>query len=531
MGRSNRRNPSRSRKSRSEASTQPAANGGSDKPGGGKFVIILAGAAVLILLGAIGLWSRPTNEAPTAATAENKRHTSVPPRKLPVPPVDRPSATPIAVTEPEDLEALDPQTRAYVAAHIRAAKANPAEVSSHVTLGQVYFANGLWQEADDCFEKVLAQRPGSVMPAYYSAVATFKMGEMDEYKRMLQDLVQRVATFAPAQFRLGMIYLEEGAADEAGEAFQKVIDNKAQAPAGYIGMADVKIRQREYAEAERLLKKAFELNTQTRKAHYLLGLAYRGLGRPEEAKKELAKGSGATQQFMGDRWSTEVNKHRMGVAYQVRKAERFLKAKEPDQAIEVLEVTLKFHPENVEVLNNLSIAYMDAQRFEKALSLLTQAESIGDNATATSINLAACHLGLGSFAKALEYADRAIELGPTVAQAYLTRARTLIRMDRAEEAMSAMEHFLSLESENDSVRFDLANSYMALDRPIDAKVHYATLAEHVPNSIQAHLRLCEACIRTEDWEEAEVALANAQQVAPNHDLVMRMTDRLARVRP
>ncbi|MCH9035315.1 MAG: tetratricopeptide repeat protein [Planctomycetes bacterium] len=531
MGRSNRRNPSRSRKSRSEASTQPAANGDSDKPGGGKFIIILAGAAVLILLGAIGLWSRPTNEAPTAATAENKRHTSVPPRKLPVPPVDRPSATPIAVTEPEDLEALDPQTRAYVAAHIRAAKANPAEVSSHVTLGQVYFANGLWQEADDCFEKVLAQRPGSVMPAYYSAVATFKMGEMDEYKRMLQDLVQRVATFAPAQFRLGIIYLEEGAADEAGEAFQKVIDNKAQAPAGYIGMADVKIRQREYAEAERLLKKAFELNTQTRKAHYLLGLAYRGLGRPEEAKKELAKGSGATQQFMGDRWSTEVNKHRMGVAYQVRKAERFLKAKEPDQAIEVLEVTLKFHPENVEVLNNLSIAYMDSQRFEKALSLLTQAESIGDNATATSINLAACHLGLGSFAKALQYADRAIELGPTVAQAYLTRARTLIRMDRAEEAMSAMEHFLSLESENDSVRFDLANSYMALDRPIEAKVHYATLAEHVPNSIQAHLRLCEACIRTEDWEEAESALANAQQVAPNHDLVMRMTDRLARVRP
>ena len=222
-----------------------------------------------------------------------------------------------------------------------------------------------------------------------------------------------------------------------------------------------------------------------------------------------------------------MNKHRMGVAYQVRKAERHLKAKEPEKAIEVLEVTLKFHPQNVEVLNNLSIAYMDSQRFEKALSLLTKAESIGDNATATSINLAACHLGLGSLEKALQHADRAIELGPTVAQAHLTRARILIRMDRAEEAVASMENFLSFESENDAVRFNLANSYMALDRPNDAKVHYETLVERAPDSIQVLLRLCEACIRTGDCEEAEVALANAEQVAPNHDLVLRMTDRLA----
>ena len=531
MGRSSRKNPSRSRKSGSKASTQSAAAADSDRPGGRTFILLLAGVAVVLVLGAIGLWNRPSNEGPTAAIVPNKRDTPVPSRKLPVPAVDRPTVTPIAVTEPDDLEALDPQIRAYVAAHIRAAKANSAEVESHVTLGQVYFANGLWQEADDCFEKVLAHRPGSVMPTYYSAVATFKMGEMDEYKRMLQDLVQRAPTFAPAHFRLGIIYLEEGATDKAGEAFQRVMDSMAQAPAGYIGMADVKIRQREYAEAERLLKKAFELGTQHRKAHYLLGLAYRGLGKPEEAKKELAKGSGAPQQFMTDRWSAELNKHRMGVAYQVRKAERLLKSQEPDEAVEVLEVTLKFHPENVEVLNNLSIAYMDSQRFEKALALLTRAEAIGDNATATSINLAACHLGLRSLSKALQYSDRAIELGPTVSQAYLTRARVLIRMDREEEGVASLEDFLGLEGENHTVRFDIANAYMALDRPEDAKLHYATLAAHVPNSIQAHLRLCEACIRTGDCEEAEVALANAQEVAPNHDLVIRMTDRLGQVCP
>ena len=198
MGRSTSRYPSRSRNRRSEANTQPAASADTDKPGGGKIPRILVGSAVVIVLGTIGVWSCPSNEVPTAATARKKRDTPVPQSKPPVPPVDRPAVTPIAITEPEDLEALDPQIRAYVIKYLRRTRANPAELDSHVTLGQVYFANGLWQESYDCFVRVLARRPGSVMPTYYSAVATYKMGKNDQYKRMLQDLVQRAPTFAPA---------------------------------------------------------------------------------------------------------------------------------------------------------------------------------------------------------------------------------------------------------------------------------------------------------------------------------------------
>ena len=530
MGRSTRRKPSRSDDQGGKASVPPAAGARAGRSGGNKFGRIAVGFAVVIVLGVVGVWTLRTQDSIAPATVPNDLVTQSPPNTANPANNDGVRDFPTVII-PDDLEALDPQIRAYVTEYIRRAKQDPTDLDRHVTLGQVYFANGRWKEALACFEKVRAKRPDSVMPAYYAAVATFKMGEQNQYKRMLQDLSQRDGSFAPAHYRLGIVYLEEGATDEAGVSFQRAIDHAARSPAGYVGMADVKIRQREYAEAERLLQKAFELKTRDQKAHYLLGLAYRGLGRLEKAKRALEKGSGATKRFMPDPWTAQLNQHRRGIAYQVRTAEKYLKAERPEKAIEVLEVALQWHPDNVEVLNNLAIAHLGLQQFEKALSLLTRAESIGNNATATSINLAACHLGLGSFQQAIQYADRAIELGPTVAQAYLTKARILLRMGQSDEAVAMLEQVIRLDQDNDAVRFDLANAYMARDRPADAKEHYTALAKRVPASIQAHLRLCEACIRLGDWEEAESALASAQRIAPNHQLVIRMTDRLERLRP
>lgn len=431
-----------------------------------------------------------------------------------------------AVVVPDDLEKLDPQIRAYLEDHIRWAREAPENAGTHVTMGQVYFANGQWREARACFDRVAAMAPDNALAKYYGALASKKLGESEEVRRRLAETIEKDRSFAPAHFRIGVSALEEGAMGEAEIAFQNAIDHAPMRPAGYIGLAEVMNRKKNFPRAIELLKRAFELKTRDKTAFYLLGLAYRGLGRMDEAKKALAKGMSAKRRYMPDRWRSEIDKHRKGVAYQLRHAQRLIKNQRTKEAIDVLETVLAWHPENVEVLNNLAIAQMEDKQYEKALDLLLKAKALGGNAMATCINLAACYLELGDLAQAEVHADNAVELGPGVAQAFVTKSGVLMRLQRWEEAAHTLEKAVRLDDANPALHFDLGSLYMQLGRVEDARVAFAAAVEKNPRLLMAHLRLCDACLRVGARDEAMAALADAKRIAPNHRLVAALTERL-----
>jgi len=430
------------------------------------------------------------------------------------------------VVVPDDLETLDPQIKAYVEDHIRWVREKPESVDRHVTMGQVYFANGQWREARACFDRVVTMAPDNAMATYYGALASQKLGEGDEARRRLAEAIEKDDSLAPAHFRMGVLALEEGANDEAETAFQHAIDHAPEQPAGYIGMADVMNRKKNFPRAIELLKRAFELKTRDNTAFYLLGMAYRGLGRMDEAKKMLAKGTSAQRRYMPDLWTSEIDKHRKGVAYQLRRAQWLMQNGRSKDAIDGLQAALAWHPDNVEILNNLAIAQMEDKQYEKARDLLLKAKDLSGNAMATCINLAACYLKLGDLAQAELYADKAVELGPGVAQAFVTKSNVLVHLDRWNEAAAALEKAVRLDDANAAVHFDLGSLYMQLGRVEDARVAFAAAAKRNPNLLMAHLRLCEACLRVGAREEAMTALAHAKRIAPHHRLVTALTERL-----
>jgi tetratricopeptide (TPR) repeat protein len=351
-----------------------------------------------------------------------------------------------------DPDAMGPQIREYVGGYVEQARRDPTHVEKRITLGIVYFANGLWREAYRSFSGVSEELPDSIFPVYYTAAAAYKLGWVDECRAALEDVTARAPGFAPATHLLGVVSLEEGRIDEAEAAFLRTLESRPNASPAFVGLAEVRIRQQRWAEAESLLDEALELGGDDRMAHYLLGLAHRGQGRLEEARIELEKGVGTERRkLMPTRWTRRFREHCRSMACQIEESRVHLEHGRSSQAIAVLETALRYHPDDVTALNNLAVAHMMEGRYDEGLRQLERAKAIGTHEHTTAANLAECHLALGRLEESITAAGTAIELDPADVRPMVTMARALHLSGRTGEAVEILERARELEPDNQAV--------------------------------------------------------------------------------
>jgi tetratricopeptide (TPR) repeat protein len=142
-------------------------------------------------------------------------------------------------------------------------------------------------------------------------------------------------------------------------------------------------------EAASHLERAIQIDPNAKVAHHLLGLAYRGLGRIEDAQRELSVGLNAINYPMPDAWSATAPQHMKSLQDQFEMAADYGEAGQPEKAVAILETALVYHPDNPNVMNNLAIAYNRAGQPQKAHSLLLKVTQIDTNNLPAYIALAA----------------------------------------------------------------------------------------------------------------------------------------------
>lgn len=427
-----------------------------------------------------------------------------------------------AVARPADFDQLDPQLRAYLGDFIDQAEAAPRDARSHADLGLVYAANALWQEARLCFDSAATLTPDDPLPAYHAALAAYKQGFVAQALAEYQAVTERFPQFAPAFHRLGDLLIDHGDLDAAETAFRRVTELKPKLAHGYTGLGEVELMRRRFDRAERLLEKASKLSPRDRSIRHRLGLAYRGVGKRAEAEQSLRIGLDSRKRYMPDPWSSKMRQHKKLVADQISTSLRLMRAGRLAEAITLLEQAHHWHPDNIELMNNLASAYIEAKQPDRALVILQRAAAADDNAFFTQINLSACYTRMGRIEEALRHADRAIELSPTTSQAHASRAICLILLRRFPDARQSLETALRYDPKNAKLCTDLGSVCNELQDYAAGAVHFARAAELAPSLLQAHIGLCEMNIRLGRFGEARQALSRAQGLEPDDPRVVRL---------
>jgi len=128
------------------------------------------------------------------------------------------------------------------------------------------------------------------------AGAHFLLGEVAIYQADIEDAIANLKkeieinpTFAMAHYRLGDAYTREEHWDQAQGPLERSVWLNPNYSGPYILLGKVYLKQKELANAEGVLRHALQLDPQNPTAHYILGQTLMQDGKPDDAKKELAR--------------------------------------------------------------------------------------------------------------------------------------------------------------------------------------------------------------------------------------------------
>ncbi len=313
---------------------------------------------------------------------------------------------------PANINDLDEPVAKLIRAQFGIAQTRGWNADTYGELGLIYEANQLWQNAYDVFRSAVQLDPQNKAWRLHLAISAHEIGNFKVEKDEIHALVATHPDFAPALHRHGQDLLNSGDLSGAAATFARVIELEPTLAEGYVGLADVHLRQGEAGEALPLLQQALDIDPDYKVTHYLLGSAYRDLGREQEAMRHLRDGMGGQVRSLPDAASKRLDQYAVNVKARTTAATKQVVTGEPTKAAAALEEVLRADPENVVTMNNLAGAYARLNRLDEAEQLLQRARSVDPNKYSTYVNLANIAAIRGQLGAALAFADKAVELEP-----------------------------------------------------------------------------------------------------------------------
>jgi tetratricopeptide (TPR) repeat protein len=165
----------------------------------------------------------------------------------------------------------------------------PDSAAAHLFLARMLLRQGY-----DPIDEQNAQKAAEMDPKL--PLVHYLLGEFYLYKSNVQKAIEEFELeqklnpgYAATYDRLGDSYSRVGKYDDAERALQRAILLDATATGPYILMGKVLIKKKDFASATNYLQKALRMDPSNYMSHHLMGEAYRGLGRSEDAERELKR--------------------------------------------------------------------------------------------------------------------------------------------------------------------------------------------------------------------------------------------------
>ncbi|MGQ0722372.1 MAG: tetratricopeptide repeat protein [Candidatus Eiseniibacteriota bacterium] len=358
---------------------------------------------------------------------------------------------------------FDPEVAALLDSLTAAARRQPRDGEARGTLGLAYAANGLRESAAVTFDQATALAPAEPRWWYHAALARAELGDLTAAAARMDSVVSRTEDYAPAWWRRGEWAQAAGDLDRAEESFRRAAEILPDHPAGWIGLARIRLQREDAAGAAKLLEELLArepLPTFLPYIHQLLGTAYARGGNAEAAKVHLALGLSGRPPW-SDRWAKEIDDYRVSVSEKVRAAIKASRSERHEEVLAILEPLRATASDDARVLEPLGVAYFHLGRIPEAKRAFDELIAQDpDNAFAWA-HLSHVHEAMDAPAEALRAARRAVELNPRIARTHRRLADVLQRLGRFDDALASYDE--AIRHDPDDVDLLLAAASLAAD--------------------------------------------------------------------
>lgn len=421
---------------------------------------------------------------------------------------------------------FDPDVVELIERLADAVDAQPKSTDPRVQLALAFEANELWARAESCWDQALSMDPDQAVWLAHRAAALTKRGALDEGMEGYERAVELDPYLVAARQRLGLLLLEQGQDELALTEFREVMQRFPQSALPYIGAAQALNNLEREEEAVKACLQALEHDTGNRRAHYVLGLAYRGLGRMAEAERELALGADSETEILPDPLSGRLASYRRGYGARVQDALAHINSGEPERAIPLLSKALEARPNDRAVLVNLGVAYINRKRYSEGIEVLHKAHALDLQDFAVLINLATAELALKRLPEALEHSEQTVRAAPNISATYYMRSHAYLVHGRVDEAYADLIEAASLDTGDPRYPIEAGDCAVRMNRMEDAIDLYAKGLRLQPNHLPALVSTAVVADQLGRRPVAVDAYQRAKALAPEHERVVRLGKRL-----
>ncbi|GEM_PF-1964143 len=303
-------------------------------------------------------------------------------------------------------------------------------------LGSCYMYLKMRDEALFMYEKALDADPGS--PTVKFALASFYVNDGQRAKAvsMLRDINSEHPSFAPAFELLGKILSEDGDCGGALDAMKKAADIESDNPETLYELGNLYDDNDMQDMAMRMYERAVEIDPEHAPAHNAIGLLHSDNEDWDAAIAAFRRALAAVPGYSNAHLNlANACRNHPGMPFQ--------------DAVDELNLAIRFDPENADALNALGEIYYEDEDYRRALDLFNNAADVNPELPETFLNLGNAYYMLGEANEAVSAWRRASELDPENADPHFWIARACLESGQQLEAAIRFKLCLSIDPDGD----------------------------------------------------------------------------------
>ena len=370
-----------------------------------------------------------------------------------------------------NIAGLPRETQAQVAQAYAAARKRPQDADAVGNLGMLLDAYHRSEDAALCYRRAHLLAPAAFKWLYYWGSLLLRENKMGEALPILTSALRLEPEYLPARLKVGEALLGAGKTEEAGKIYEGILKDYSDTAEAYYGLGRVKAALGDQPAAAELYRQACQLFPTYGAAHYGLAVAYRKLGRIQEAEEQanLHERNKYIVPPLADPLRDELRALDMSAATHLERGVQLEQVGRIDDAIAETEKALELDPSLAKAHLNLLILYAKT----------------------------------GKAKQAEEHYKALVTLAPDqFPDAYYNYGVLLVEQGNFDEAAKAFRETLAIAPSNDAAHNNLGYLLEREGKLEEAASEYKKAIEANPSSRQAHFKLGRILVNQQHYAEA-----------------------------
>ncbi len=193
----------------------------------------------------------------------------------------------------------------------------------------------------------------------------------------------------------------------------------------------------------------------------------------------------------------------------------FSKLNKTSEAINNFKKALELEPSFAKAHGQLALLFQQANQLDDALEQYQQHLRLEPNDVESIINLGAIFVKKGDLLQGVDYFHKALELQPNHHEGHYNLGSTYLSLQRPDEALVHYLRCLQEKPDADSY-FNVGAIYMYKDRHQDAIDYFNSALGIDPNFVAAHINLATTYLKTENYPKAIEHYKKALELQPDN---------------